>query len=82
MDAFEQQLSLLFGVKGLSKADLRLIEYKPENMNGILRCSHNQLTQVRAALAHLTEIGGAPATIRVNRVSGTIKALRRKECGQ
>jgi len=79
--AIEHQLRLLYGVKGSYEADLRLIEYEPEALSGVLRCSHEHLTQTRAALAHLTEIGGVPTSIQVVRVSGTIKTLRRKAGG-
>lgn len=80
--AVESQLRLLYGAKGSYEADLRLIEYEPEALRGVLRCSHDHLTQTRAALTHLTEIGGSPASIQVLRVSGTIKTLRRKAGGQ
>ena len=75
--AVEHQLRLLYGAKGSYEADLRLIEYEAEAMRGVLRCSHGCLTQTRAALAHLSEIGGSPASIQVERVSGTIRSLRR-----
>jgi RNase P/RNase MRP subunit POP5 len=77
-DEFERQLRLLYGVKGSYEADLRLIEYDPEAMRGVLRCSHDYLTQTRATLAHLVNINGSPASIQVLRVSGTIRTLRRK----
>ena len=79
--AVEHQLRLLYGVQGSYEADLRLIEYEPEVLSGVLRCSHDHLTQTRAALAHLSEIGGTPASIQVDKVSGTIKTLRRKAGG-
>ena len=69
---------LLYGVKGLSEANLKLIEYKPEASRGILRCSHDYVTQTRAALARVTELLGQPAAVQVDRVSGTIRSLRRK----
>lgn len=72
------EVRYLYGVKGSAEADTRLIEYDPDTMLGILRCSHNYLREVRAALARVTEIGGGVASIRVLRVSGTIKTLREK----
>ena len=69
---------LLYGVKGLSEANLKLIEYDPEASSGIMRCSHDYITQTRAALARIAELIGQPAVVQVNRVSGTIRSLRRK----
>jgi RNase P/RNase MRP subunit POP5 len=69
---------LLYGVKGLSEANLKLIEYEPEASTGILRCSHDHVTQTRATLARVAELFGQPAVVQVDRVSGTIKSLRSK----
>lgn len=69
---------LLYGVKGLSEANLKLIEYDAEASTGIMRCSHDYVTQTRAALARVTELLGQPAAVQVDRVSGTIRSLRRK----
>jgi len=77
-EAVLHQFRLLYGVKGSYEADLRLIEYEAGTMSGVLRCSHDSVAQTRAALAHLSEIGGATASIQVHRASGTIKTLRRK----
>lgn len=69
---------LLYGVKGLSEANLKLIEYDPKASSGIMRCSHDYVTQTRAALARIAELIGQPAAVQVDRVSGTIKSLRNK----
>jgi len=75
--ALESEFRLLYGSKGLSEAGLKLIEYDVAARRGVVRCSHDHLTGARAALARLTDLGGAQATIRVERVSGTIRGLRR-----
>ena len=80
-EAAERQIRLLYGVVGSYQADLKLIEYSPETMRGIFRCSHLHIIQTRAALAHIADIRGAQASIHVERVSGTIKTLRRKAGG-
>lgn len=74
------QFRLLYGVKGSYEADLRLIEYEAGAMSGVLRCSHNSVAQTRAALAHISEIDGTPASMQVYKASGTIRSLRRKAC--
>lgn len=77
-DAIISGFRLLYGVKGLSEANLKLIEYDPEASTGIMRCSHDHVTQTRATLAHITELFGQPAVVQVDRVSGTIRSLRSK----
>lgn len=77
-ETVQSHVRLLYGLSGLAEAQLKLIEYKPEEKTGILRCSHTSLTRVRAALAHITLFEDAPAALQVQRVSGTIKALKRK----
>jgi RNase P/RNase MRP subunit POP5 len=75
-DALASEFRLLYGVKGLSEAGLKLIEYDAAACRGVVRCNHAHLTGVRAALARLVELGGAPASIQVELVSGTIRSLR------
>jgi len=75
-DAVVSGFRLLYGVKGLSEAGLKLIEYDAATRRGIIRCSHIHLTGARAALARVAELRGAPASIQVERVSGTIRSLR------
>jgi len=73
----DAKIQYLFGVKGAVDMNYRLIEFFPEGNNVIVRCNHVMLTELRAALAHITDISGAPARFDVLRVSGTIKSLKR-----
>jgi RNase P/RNase MRP subunit POP5 len=68
----------LYGAKGLSLIDPNLIEYNEETKNGIIRCTHDTERFLRASLASIVGITDAPAAFRVQRTSGTIKALRKK----
>ena len=78
LDAVWNALTQLFGEYGASQAELVFIrDYKQKNYF-ILRCSRRALPMVRASLASITEIGEKTATIHVLRVSGTLKALRKK----
>jgi RNase P/RNase MRP subunit POP5 len=68
----------LFGEYGASQTDLRLIDYDPENMQAVLRCSHDALPLVRASIPCVTRVGNEPASLHVQLISGTLKSLRRK----
>ena len=72
-DAVVDSVSRLYGVKGLSEASLRLIEY--EGNEGIIRCSHLQLNRVRSAFAMISHIGGEVAAVHTIKTSGTLRSL-------
>jgi ribonuclease P/MRP protein subunit POP5 len=78
LDAVWNALTQLFGEHGASQAELVLIRDSGQRGYFVLRCSRKALPMVRASLASITEIGKKPATIHVLRVSGTLKALRKK----
>lgn len=73
----DAKIQYLYGVKGAVDMNYRLIEFFPDGYNAIVRCNHLTLTELRAALAHITDIAGEPARFDVLRVSGTIKSLKR-----
>lgn len=76
--AISDKIHFLYGVKGAAETDFRMIEYDEQRKRGIIRCSHDRLTETRAALAHITAINVAPAAIHVVTASGTIKTLRKR----
>ena len=65
--AISDKIHLLYGVKGAAETNYRMI-----------RCNHDKLIETRAALAHITAINGAPVSVQVITVSGTIKSLRKR----
>lgn len=78
MDAIWKALLQLFGEYGASQARLALIEYSSQNKYAIVRCLNKALEMVRASIASITKINAKPTVIHVLRVSGTLKALRKK----
>jgi len=76
--AISDKIHFLYGVKGAAETDFRMIEYDQQLRQGIIRCSHDRLTETRAALAHITSINDAPVALQVVTVSGTIKTLRKR----
>ena len=67
-----------FGEDRAVGAGLKLIEYDRDRRLAVLRCSHDCLRFVRAAIASITEWGGHPLAVHVLDVSGTLRALRRR----
>lgn len=78
LDAVWSALTQLFGEYGASQSELAFIHDYKQKGYFILRCSRRALPMVKASIASITEIGEKPATIHVLRVSGTLKALRKK----
>jgi RNase P/RNase MRP subunit POP5 len=78
MDTLWKALFQLFGEYGASQARLTLIEYNSQEGWAIVRCLNEALEMVRASITSITEIDDKPAAIHVSRVSGTLKALRKK----
>ena len=74
----DAKIHYLYGVKGAVDMNYRLIEVFPELNDAIIRCNHTCLNEIRATLAHISEIDGKPARIDVKLVSGTIKTLKKK----
>ncbi len=77
-ETLRDSILTLYGSKGLSLIDLNLIEYNEETKNWIVRCTHDTERFLRASLASIVNVSDTPAAIRVQRTSGTIKALRKK----
>jgi RNase P/RNase MRP subunit POP5 len=68
----------LYGEYGASKTGLALITFDGERKVAILRCVNSGLEIARAAIASVTRISDASASLRVLRVSGTIRSIHDK----
>jgi ribonuclease P/MRP protein subunit POP5 len=72
----------LYGDVGASESKLWLIDYhvrESTNRNrsvGTLRCAHDRVDEVRAALACINAVNDARIGIRVIKTSGTIKGVK------
>jgi len=77
-DAVWSAVLQLFGEYGASRAGLFLVEYDKQKEQGVLRCSHKALTMVQASVASVAKIKDKPVALHVLRISGTLRALRRK----
>lgn len=76
----------LYGDVGASKSRIWLIGYKKKKKDedtgtdvgvGILRCAHDKVEEVRAALACIHSVNEARIGIRVIKISGSIKGATR-----
>ena len=72
------------GEIGTSRANIKIIKdtYDNEKQSGILRCSHEDVENVRASLALVQRIGDNRIIIRVLGISGSIKAAKMKFFGE
>ena len=72
------------GEMGTSKADIRIINdaYDEKRQMGIIKCSHNEVENVRAALALIQRIGDTRVIFRVLGISGSVKATKMKFFGE
>jgi len=77
-ETIQNSIKTLFGLKGLSSIDPILISYNEKTKQGIIRCRHTGINNLRAALAYTKLINDKAAAIRVDQVSGTIKKLKLK----
>lgn len=77
VDCIWRMLLNLFGEVGASRTNFWLIEYNPEEGEGVLRCTHTSVDMMKAALATVTELNGSPLIINALGVSGTIRGVRR-----
>jgi hydrogenase 3 maturation protease len=69
----------LFGEVGASQAGLHWVKgARVTDQIPVIRCSHQAVDMVRAAVAAVTEIEGTRCAIHVIAVSGTLKGLQKK----
>jgi ribonuclease P/MRP protein subunit POP5 len=74
----------LLGELGASKADIWIARdiYDEGKQIGIIRCSHDNVEQVRTALALIERIGDIRVVVKVLGISGSIKATKMKFFGE
>ena len=79
LDAVWLVVFQLFGTVGASELGLKRITRVnlPEDIL-LVRCWHDGLPRIWAAIAAVTEVAGTRAAVRVLAASGTLKGLRRK----
>ena len=71
--AIWHQLQELYGELGVSRIGFWVVAYHPSESTAVLRCQHDQVRLLRAALATLTKIGATSLIIQVVGISGTLR---------
>jgi len=66
-----------YGEHGFSELSLWIIKnlYDPERQIGVIRCNNKSVQQVIAGLGLVSRLGETRITIKILKVSGTIKGL-------
>jgi RNase P/RNase MRP subunit POP5 len=75
-NAIWNQLQLLYGELGVSRIGFWVVLYHPPLQAAIVRCQHDQVQALRAALASITEVTTTPVLFYVKGVSGTIRKAK------
>lgn len=77
-DVVWNAVTQLFGEYGASQAGLFLVQYDRQRKEAVLRCSHKALPMVQASIASVTKMKDKPVVMHVLRISGTLRALKKK----
>lgn len=77
-DVVWNAITQLFGEYGASQVGLFLVQYDRQRKEAVLRCSHKALPMVQASIASVTKMKDKPVVIHVLRISGTLRALKKK----
>ncbi len=70
------QLMLLYGELGVSRIGFWVVLYYPPLQAAIVRCQHDQVQALRAALACISEVATTPILFHVKGISGTIRKAK------
>jgi ribonuclease P/MRP protein subunit POP5 len=76
-DTLLQSLASTLGVFGMAKAGVLSISYDVKTQTGILRCDHDHVLNVRAALLMATHLGRQQVLVRTLGVSGVLGKCKR-----
>ena len=76
-DILLQRLAEILGVFGSGRCGVLSISYDQSTQSGILRCNHDAVLELKAALLMVTHVGKTPCIIRIRGVSGTLEGSKR-----
>lgn len=79
-EAIKDQMKEYVGEKGLAKAGLQFIQDKwnQTTQEGMIRVSHNMITELKASLTLIDNINNSPVTVQSLGASGILKKANKK----
>ncbi len=80
LEAFWNSMVMFLGELGSSDCQARILKnlYDQKSQRGVIRCKHDMVEHVRSSLSMITMIGESRVLIRIQGVTGTIKAATNK----
>ncbi len=78
LEAVTDSISTLFGEIGVSRLHFTPILYDEARGEGVIRCDHENVQDLRAAMAFVDHVDSQRASIIVRGVSGTLRAIDAK----
>ncbi len=75
LEALEGSVKRSFGEVGLSKLNLRLINFDTSTRRAIVRCNHSNMEELRFAASLIRTIAEEPCVVFSECASGTLKSL-------
>jgi RNase P/RNase MRP subunit POP5 len=78
-EALNNSVRTNFGEFGFSRIDPKIIDFDTDSATGIVACERNATSELEAAIALITKYSEIPMTALVLRVSGTVKAIRKRK---
>jgi len=76
-DALQASIRDWVGVKGLGESGFSLLRWNERTGEGIIRCGHLWVDDIKLAMALLHQIGDEKVILASYRVSGTLKGLEK-----
>ncbi len=67
---------MFLGTLGMAKHSIMIMSYDEMQKLGVIRCSHDAVTLIRAALALLNNVNGEPASLHIMKSTGTFKKAK------
>lgn len=80
--AVTRSFAYQFGLSGSISAGLYFLEERSGKDFLVIRVNHENVSQLRAAIAAITQINGIEVILWVSRISGTVKSLMRSEASE
>jgi len=79
IEAIRTSICEAFGLKGFADVSPRLVSYDQGKGVAIVRCTHQGVDQLCAALTLINRVKGTAVSVNPERISGLMRTLRNDE---